>query len=90
MRALCRMAVVPLFFFPQASDGQQLAVEASGVGVFESAQCPVEIPGTIDGETVKCGWVEVPEFHDRPGDEHCGWPSPSFRRSARARAPTPW
>jgi len=61
------MAVAPLFLVPHTSDGQQLAVEASGVGVFESARCPVEIPGTIDGETVKCGWVEVPEFHDRPG-----------------------
>jgi hypothetical protein len=48
--------------------GPQPSKEVERIGLFEPAPCPVEIPGAIEGESVNCGYVEVPEFHDRPSE----------------------
>ena len=43
--------------------------DAPQVGVFEQAPCPMPVPeGVVEGETLRCGYVTVPEFHAKPGD----------------------
>ena len=47
---------------PPATTGVQ-------VGVFEDAPCPMPVPeGVVEGETLRCGYVTVPEFHSEPGE----------------------
>jgi pimeloyl-ACP methyl ester carboxylesterase len=43
--------------------------DAPQVGVFEEAACPMPVPeGVVEGETLRCGYVTVPEVHDEPGE----------------------
>ncbi len=43
--------------------------DAPQVGVFEQAPCPMPVPdGVVEGETLRCGYVTLPEFHDQPGE----------------------
>ena len=45
------------------------ATDAPQVGVFEEAACPMPVPdGVVEGETLRCGYVTVPEFHSKPGE----------------------
>ena len=45
------------------------ATNAPQVGVFDEAPCPMPVPdGVVEGETLRCGYVTVPEFHSEPGE----------------------
>ncbi len=89
MRVLVGITVLPLCLLPASFRVQQPVAEVSQVGVFQPAPCPIEIPGAIDGETVKCGWVEVPEFHDRQGQRTLRLAVAIFPALGDAKRPDP-
>ena len=53
-------------------------VDAPPAAVFEEAPCPMPVPeGVVEGETLRCGYVTVPELHVKgvegevPGEGVC-------------------
>jgi pimeloyl-ACP methyl ester carboxylesterase len=56
-------------FIALACSAPPPAPDAPQVGVFEQAPCPMPVPdGVVEGETLRCGYVTVPEFHAQPGE----------------------
>ena len=49
------------------SASQDVAEELEPIGVLVEGPCPVTIPdGLVEGESIQCGTVAVPEFHEKP------------------------
>ena len=45
----------------------EIAEELEPTGVFIEGPCPVPVPeGLVEGESMRCGTVAVPEFHAQP------------------------
>jgi pimeloyl-ACP methyl ester carboxylesterase len=77
-------------FIALACSAPPPAPDAPQVGVFEQAPCPMPVPdGVVEGETLRCGYVTVPEFHARPGEGTVRLAVAVFSAMSEDKAPDP-
>lgn len=61
------VALTCLVVLVSCGTSTEQTVEREPTGVFVDSPCPVEVPdGLVEGESIRCGTVAVPEFHSDP------------------------
>ena len=67
MKAQLLTVLICLVVVASCSPQREVVVEMEPVGVFVEGPCPIPIPeGLVEGESIRCGTVAVPQFHQAP------------------------
>lgn len=71
IKTIVLLPVLLLFLFHITNDvfaaSDIHSANTAGVGIFEPAPCPIAVPdGLVEGQSITCGYVTVPELHASP------------------------
>lgn len=68
-----------------ASCATPIGAATAASGSFERAECPFVVPAGPLGERIECGWLSVPERHERPAGARIRLPVAIIRSAGPAR-----
>jgi pimeloyl-ACP methyl ester carboxylesterase len=70
MKNLPVALIIPALTLLSCTSEPEVSGPTEPIGVFVEGPCPIPVPeGLVEGESVKCGTVTVPEFHSAPNDK---------------------
>ena len=88
MKSTSIVSLVLVTVVLSCSSEPEVVAPAVQAGVFVETPCPMPVPdGLIEGESIRCGTVAVPEFHAAPGDKTLTLRVALFPASRRAQCP---
>lgn len=86
--------IIPLtclaFVVACSTQEPQVAEELEAMGIFVEGPCPVPVPeGLVEGESMRCGTIAVPQFHAQPDGKRLHLQAAVFPSTGESPSPEP-